>query len=90
MEEISESVFKDCINLKEVVFEEGSRLKKIGKYAFSGCSNLRNIRLPEGLEHIGNGCFCETNLEEITIPSSVATIEEYAFYNCRSLKKVTL
>ena len=55
--EIQENAFRDCKNLREVIFEEGSRLKKIGESAFQNCSSLRNILLPEGLESIGEDCF---------------------------------
>ena len=55
--EIQDSAFEDCKSLREVIFEEGSKLKKIGKCAFQSCSRLKNISLPEGLEYIGKYCF---------------------------------
>ena len=81
--------FCECRNLREVVFEKRSRLKKIGQSAFQNCSRLRSISLPEGLESIGRYCFYESCLEEIAIPSGVTELEDHAFSDCKSLKKVT-
>lgn len=39
---------------------------------------------------IGRYAFAYVNVEELIIPDSVETISEGAFYNCKSLKKVTL
>ena len=55
--EIRQFAFTICEHLKEVVFEDGSTLKTIGDAAFTGCSALEKIVLPEGLEEIGFGSF---------------------------------
>lgn len=39
----------------KVILPEG--LEKIGDYAFSGCSNLREITIPSSVTQIGNGAF---------------------------------
>ncbi|WP_203282123.1 leucine-rich repeat domain-containing protein [Metamycoplasma hominis] len=99
--EIGDSAFLDCRNLKEIVLNEG--LKKIGDWAFSGtniksitipgsvkeigdsaffgCSNLKEVILNEGLEKIGYEAFRDTNIDSISIPSSVKEIEEGALSN---------
>lgn len=64
-------------------------LKSIGSGAFYGCSNLRSINLPNGLEGIEEFAFSSSGLESITIPSSVKRIGNYAFYECRSLSTIT-
>ena len=44
----------------------GEDLINIGDYAFSGCSSLLNINLPNNVQSLGNYCFFNcTNLEEI-------------------------
>jgi hypothetical protein len=53
-------------------------------------SDLQNIKLNEGLEVIGEGAFSGTRLEQIDIPQSVEQIHKKAFFNCKSLKKITL
>lgn len=72
--EIQRLAFADCKNLKEVVFENGSRLKTIMATAFSGCSALENIILPEGLENIGKYAFCDTAVVNVALPASLRTI----------------
>ena len=50
--EIQSRAFDECRNLREVVFEEGSKLRIIGDNAFDSCENLAKINLPEGLQSI--------------------------------------
>ena len=64
---------------------------------------MKEINLPESLETIKQLCFCNSGIEEITIPKNVKTIEggvEYdekyrethygAFLECRNLQKIVL
>ena len=46
---------------------------------------MKHIVLPNGLERIGVGAFCESGLESITIPGSVRIVHQAAFQNCKSL-----
>lgn len=87
--EISANAFRNCANLREVIFQEGSQLRTILKGAFYQCSNLVKIALPDGLETIGVGCFSESGLTEVVIPSSVTVIEKDAFSDSKNLKKVS-
>ena len=54
--EIGDSAFRDCHNLREVVFNDG--LQKVGFRAFGDCSSLENVTLPSTIVEIG------TNLNE--------------------------
>ena len=66
---IQADAFSCCRGLAKVEFEQtGSLLKVIGKEAFYGCSSLRTIDLPNGLEEIGFRAFRETGLESIVTP----------------------
>ena len=59
--------------------------------AFSGCSMLTEIVLPEGLTAIGDEAFYDcTSLTEIAIPEGVTSIGTYAFYNCDKLTTVVI
>ena len=59
--------------------------------AFSGCSSLESVTIPDGVTEIGNSAFygC-TNLTSITIPDSVTEIYAYAFSGCSSLTSITI
>ena len=63
----------------------------IGNRAFSNCSNLTGVTIPNTVTSIGEYAFyyCQ-NLPSVTIPNGVETIGGYAFYNCSSLDSVTI
>ena len=62
---------------------------EIGSEAFSDCSGLTSVTIPNSVTSIGYRAFYEcTGLSSIEIPNSVTSIGEYAFYNCSGLQKV--
>lgn len=63
----------------------------IEPWAFSQCSNLKNIEIPYGVIEIGRDAFNEcTGIENITIPDSVTSIGEGAFNCCDHAKNIKL
>ena len=65
IEIIGSYTFVNCITLKEVIFEEGSKLKEIRTYAFSG-SALEKIIIPPSVNSLDQFAFAEyKNLTEI-------------------------
>ena len=63
----------------------------IGDYAFSYCSSLSNIVIPDSVTDIGNFAFSRCcSLLEIVIPSSVTSIGNRAFSRCSSLKYISI
>ncbi len=63
----------------------------IDYFAFSNCTNLTSITIPNGVTNIGahafDGCI---RLTSITIPNSVISIGSSAFDECTSLESVTI
>ena len=66
-------------------------VESIGKEVFANCINLNKITLSKKLTSIGAQAFYNTNLESITIPSSVTYIGKLAFapyQNATSFKSI--
>ena len=63
----------------------------IGERAFSVCSSLTAITIPEGVTSIEEGAFggC-SSLTTITLPEGVTSIGDVAFARCSSLKSITI
>ena len=63
----------------------------IGNFAFSSCTYLRNVTIPQSVTSIGKGAFLSCHkLTNVTIPQSVTSIGEYAFEFCDDLTNVTI
>ena len=58
-------IFEGCTNIKEVEFEEGSKLTTIKADAFVGCG-IKNIQIPAGVISIGDRALANLNLVDIT------------------------
>ena len=78
-----------CAEFTSAVFEDGSVCTAIGDYAFSSCSLLTSINIPESVASIGERAFSEcTRLQSITVPLGVTTIGTEAFKACNSLTDI--
>ena len=70
---------KDVI--ETILIDEG--IKEIGVDAFSGCANLKSVKLPSSLNTIGANAFkgC-SKLTKLWLPSHVVKIDNNAFNGC--------
>ena len=86
--------WKDYVDqIKEVVIygpqdELKSCIFSIGRYAFSGCKNLKKISIPVSVEIIGLAAFSGSGIESIHLPANLKTISTAAFSGCTNLKSV--
>ena len=63
----------------------------IGNGAFSDCSGLTSVEIPNSVTSIGNSAFWKcSGLTEVTIGNSVTSIGANAFCSCDGLTKVTI
>ena len=70
---------------------DGYTVTAIGNFAFSSCTYLRNVTIPQSVTSIGKGAFLSCHkLTNVTIPQSVTSIGEYAFEFCDDLTNVTI
>lgn len=81
------SDIKKMTNLKGIDLSE-ARFENVPSSAFSSNSRLSYCILPNGVKSIGTSAFQGTSLTKITIPASVSSIGEKAFYQVSSLDKV--
>ena len=68
---------------------DGLPVTAIGNYAFSGCTSLTGIQIPDSVTYIGDGAFTDcSSLTGIRIPDGVTDIRDDAFHGCSSLARI--
>jgi hypothetical protein len=72
----------------EYTIRQGTRV--IASFAFSGCSGLKSVTIPESVTEIGNYAFGCSGLTSIAIPEGVTEIGHDAFRGCENLTSITL
>ena len=99
---IGENMFKDCVNLTTVTFNNDYNITYIGLGMFQNCTSLKSIDLSMLSElqllnpYSFYGC---TNLSEVLIPrgrstatgivSNFVAVGQYAFAECSSLRTIS-
>ena len=93
--------FFECINgsrittapwrnrASKLIVQEG--VTSIGSYAFSDCTSLTSVTIPDSVISIGDLAFQSCNgLTSVTIPNSVTNIGYGAFWDCTGLASATI
>lgn len=75
----------------------GSGLKKlivnteeVPRSFANGCTKLNTLVLGSGVEEVPDSAFAGSAITELDVPASVKKIENWAFIDCKALKKVTI
>lgn len=86
LDSIGKYAFYDCKKLDNIQLDD-THLRVIGDYAFLSCTSLSSVyELPNTLETIGEFAFGnDSEILQISIPSSVTHIKKEAFRGCQKL-----
>ena len=69
----------------------GCNVTDIGDGAFSDCTSLTSITIPNGVTSIGWNAFSDcTSLTSVVIPDGVTSIDDSTFDGCTSLASITI
>jgi hypothetical protein len=94
---LSSTLFANAMNVKSIIFEEGSQVRRLETGAFSLCTSLTWIRIAASVEFIGRGCF--TNSPKACLPlkqvlfeagSRLREIEGGAFQGCHRVMEICI
>lgn len=81
---IGDEAFVCCDHLEEVIFTSGDGNGKIGEKCFDNLKQLKRVSfLGPGIETIGRTAFLNCDIEWLSLPSSLRTVEFGAFYSNR-------
>ena len=100
---VGDSAFYGCSNLTDIIIPDG--MTSIGDFAFQNCDSLTGVYISD-LEswckiefnysysnplYYANNLYLDGKLvTDLVIPDSITKLNDYAFYNCRSLTSVEL
>lgn len=85
----------DCtIRIREHVGEEvvvfPSRQTMLGSKSLWEYRGQKKVKVPEGVWAIKAYWFAQSDIESVTVPTSVGIVQDYAFCECKNLRKATL
>ena len=85
---IGNYAFSGCTGLTGITMPD--TVMDIGSYAFSDCE-IKELNIAEGSKTVTSKMVvCNNTLKEVTIPTSVTSICDSAFFNCTGLKSITI
>ena len=89
LESIGENAFSNS-KLQIITFEENAEISVLGTMSFKDCESLSEFIFPLSLTQIGRFAFQNTALKNVTIPTSINSLEEGCFKGCKQLVLFTI
>ena len=80
--------FENCSSISAITIPVG--VTEINNRAFSNCSSLASVTINGEVTRIGISAFYNNAFERITLPETVAVLDDSSFRHCANLKKITL
>jgi hypothetical protein len=85
--EVPTKAFVNCEEIETIVFHD--QITDIGANAFYGCTSLQNLSIPANVKKISDYAFANTGVSISTIPSTIETLGEGVFENCKNIQSFT-
>ena len=85
---IKEGAFSECLQMHSIYIPDSVTIVEVA--AFIACSSLESVRFSTNTKVIDMYAFCGSGIIELNLPNDVETIDEFAFSQCYSLKKVSI
>ena len=83
---IGENAFACCDALTTVTFAKNAQVMEIAKDAFVMCVQLKEIKLPDSVEHVGAFAFANClNMKKVDLGKGVTSVGDNAFMSCYSM-----
>ena len=100
VESIGEGCFNATPKLRQITvyasnpyyaFDGGVLIKRQGNVlvAYPNAKGVQ-YKVREGIEAIGKWAFYYTNIASVTLPETLSSIEDYAFYDCKNLTEIII
>ena len=90
---LGQYAFYECNNLQGTINIPAS-LEILNDYTFTSCKNLSKVVFEsdgkKGVTKIGKAVFYQVKLESVTLPDTLNTIGENAFYDCQNIQNLYL
>ncbi|EAY08902.1 surface antigen BspA-like [Trichomonas vaginalis G3] len=88
LREIQQFSFYNCIALLSIDLSSCSLLTTIGNQAFSGCTNVTTLKLPDSVQSIGEKCFQKLKITSVNYPPLIKIANQQSFSDITTLTTI--
>ena len=90
LETLEGECFKDCKSLETITFPDEMNENFTLLTGFNNCSALKELRIPNTVQTVAASAFESSGLTAVTVPASVALIENKAFWMSKDLADLVI